>query len=66
MGVVPEHQSKGIYALLNATLIRRAPELGYEAGELSWVLDSNHAMKNALEAQNSVIDKEYAMYEVAL
>jgi hypothetical protein len=33
---------------------------------MSWVLDSNTALKNALEEMGGVIDKEYAMFEKSL
>lgn len=63
MGVLHSHQGRGIDALINLELITEGPRAGYDACEMSWVLDANHVLRNALSAINSVVDKEYAMYE---
>jgi GNAT superfamily N-acetyltransferase len=63
MGVLHSHQGRGIDALINLELITNGPKHGYDASEMSWVLDANHVLRNALAAMNSVVDKQYAMYE---
>jgi hypothetical protein len=63
MGVRLSWQGKGLDALLNLATIENGPQYGYFAAELSWVLDSNPKMINALVHMGSVKDKEYAMYE---
>jgi GNAT superfamily N-acetyltransferase len=66
MGVLHSHQGRGIDALINLELIANGPKHGYAASEMSWVLDANHVLRNALAAMNSVVDKQYAMYEKVL
>lgn len=63
MGVLQKYQGRGIDALLNLATIEEGPRAGYDASEMSWVLDVNHRMRNALEDIRGVVDKEYAMYE---
>lgn len=66
MGVLPEYKGKGLDALMNLELIQRGPEAGYDACEMSWVLDANQVLKNSLVAMGAVVDKQYAMYEKSL
>lgn len=66
MGVLPAYQGQGLYAPLVLATIEEGPKRGYDACEMSWVLDSNDTMKNALEALGGVVDKEYAMLEKPL
>ncbi len=64
MGVRKEWQGKGLDAILNLATIEEGVKHGYTASELSWVLDSNPRLINALVNIGSVKDKEYAMYEM--
>ena len=48
MGVVPEHRNAGLDALLIHHTIVNGRRRGYQAAELSWVLDSNKPLVNAL------------------
>jgi hypothetical protein len=66
MGVLHSHQGRGIDALINLELIVNGPKNGYDASEMSWVLDSNHVLRNALSSMNSVVDKQYVMLEKAI
>ncbi|PSQ89316.1 MAG: hypothetical protein BRD45_03620 [Bacteroidetes bacterium QS_8_64_10] len=66
MGVRKEYQGQGLYAPLVLETVEEGPRRGYPACEMSWVLDSNTALKNALEEMGGVIDKEYAMFEKSL
>ncbi len=66
MGVRLKYQGRGIDALLVASSIENGISRGYDAAELSWVLDSNSKLINQLEAIGAVKDKEYAMYEKRL
>lgn len=38
----------------------------YDACEMSWILDSNHVLKNLMPAIGGVVDKEYALLEKRL
>lgn len=63
MGVLREFQGRGLDAILNLAIIEEGPKNGYDASEMSWVLDSNKVLRNALESFGGVVDKEYAMFE---
>ena len=66
MGVLPEHRNAGLDALLIHHTIVNGRRDGYQAAELSWVLDSNKPLVNALEKLGCTRDKEYAMFQAAL
>lgn len=66
MGVLRAYQGRGLDAVLNLAIIQEGPKLGYDASEMSWVLDSNMRLRNALESFGGVVDKEYAMFEKSL
>jgi hypothetical protein len=65
MGVRQKYQGRGFDAILNLATIEEGPRNGYDASEMSWVLDSNHLLRNSLDAMGAVVDKEYALYEKA-
>ena len=64
MGVLPEYRHAGIDALLIHQTVVNGLRDGYEACEMSWVLDGNKALTNALDKLGGVRDKEYAMMEM--
>jgi len=64
MGVLQRYQGRGLDAILNLAIIEEGPRNGYDASEMSWVLDSNAVLKNALESIGGVVDKEYALFEM--
>ncbi len=66
MGVLRNYQGRGLDAILNLAIIEKGPEHGYDASEMSWVLDSNMRLRNALESFGGVVDKQYAMFEMTL
>jgi GNAT superfamily N-acetyltransferase len=66
MGVLPEFHGRGFDAVLIDATIRAGIPKGYDASELSWVLDVNTRLVNSLEHLGAVRDKEYAMLERAL
>lgn len=66
MGVRRAYQGRAFDAVLVLATIENGPSLGYDACEMSWVLDSNKVLINALEAMGGVVDKEYAMFEKTL
>ena len=63
MGVLPKYQGQGLYAPLVLATVEEGPKHGYPACEMSWVLDTNEVLKNAMEQMGGVKDKEYAMFE---
>jgi GNAT superfamily N-acetyltransferase len=66
MGVLPEFHGQGFHAPLIYETIRVGRGKGYQAAEMSWVLDGNAPLVNALDKLGGVRDKEYAMYQRAL
>ncbi len=66
MGVLPAYHGRGFDAVLIDATIRRGIEKGYDACEMSWVLDVNTPLVNSLDKMGAVRDKEYAMMELAL
>ena len=64
MGVLPAYRNRGIDALLIHQTIVNGQARGYEAAEMSWVLDVNTRLVNALDNLGAVRDKEYAMFEM--
>ena len=64
MGVHPDYRGRGIDAILINETIKNGRQRGYEAAEMSWVLDVNTPLINALEKLGAVKDKEYAMLEM--
>ena len=64
MGVLPDYRGRGIDAILINETIKNGREKGYEGAEMSWVLDINTPLINALEKLGAVKDKEYAMFEM--
>lgn len=66
MGVRSEFQGKGLDALLVLATIENGPPNGFDACEMSWVLDTNERLKNHIESLGAVVDKEYAMLETSI
>ena len=66
MGVLQSHQGRGYDALVILETIEQGPRHGYDACEMSWVLDSNHKLKNAVTSLGGVVDKQYGMFEKPL
>lgn len=66
MGIRKKYHGRGLDALLVLETIKRGKHRGYEACEMSWVLDTNKVLRNALEHLGAVVDKEYALFEKSL
>ncbi len=63
MGVRKAYHGRAFDSILVLATIENGWEQGYDGCEMSWVLDSNHVLKNAITALGGVVDKEYALYE---
>ena len=66
MGVLPAYRGRGFDAVVIDATIRNGLAAGYDACEMSWVLDVNAPLVNALDKLGAVRDKEYAMLEMTL
>ena len=63
LALLPEYQRRGLDTLLILNTIEQARTHGYVAGELSWVMEGNLVLRNALTNLGAVVDKEYAIFE---
>jgi hypothetical protein len=64
LGVVHEHQRKGIDAILYLDTWRNAVRIGYWRGEMSWILETNTMMNRSAEMLGGKIYKTYRMFEM--
>ena len=63
LGIVEGYRRRGIDALFYLETFQRGKKLGYKRGELSWILEDNTAMNNAVEALGARLYKKYRIYE---
>ena len=66
MGILPEHQKRGIDTIINFETYRRAREAGYIEGEMSWILETNHQMIAVAENLGYTRYKTYRLYDMPL
>jgi GNAT superfamily N-acetyltransferase len=66
MGIKPAYRKRGLDAVLFARSVREASRQGFEAAELSWVLDDNVLMLRVGEMFGGARYKTYRMYEGAV
>ena len=63
LGVEEEYRTLGVAAGFYAELIRKARQLGFRGGEMSWILEDNVLMNRSLEAMGAKKYKTYRIYE---
>jgi len=66
MGVLPEYRGRGIDALLHQRAIDNGLKVGYQASELSWILESNTEMIRVAEKIGGSRTKTYRFYQKEL
>lgn len=66
LGVKRAYHGRGLDVVMVAETIRTGLAMGYDACEMSWVLESNKPLRNALDRMGTAIDKTYALYEKAI
>ena len=66
LGIKKELQFSGLGSIFYIRSITRANELGYINGEMSWILEDNHAMNRAIESIGSERYKTYRIYTYPL
>lgn len=64
LGVIHEHQRKGIDAILFLDTWKNAVKNGYTHGEMSWILETNKMMNRAARMLTGKIYKTYRLYEM--
>ena len=63
LGTLPEWRGKGVDALLCKGIWDAARKKGYRWAEAGWVLEDNHAMRNALVNMGFAEYKRYRIYD---
>jgi GNAT superfamily N-acetyltransferase len=63
LGTLPEWRGKGVDVLLYKAIWEAARKKGYRWAEAGWVLEDNHAMRNALVNMGFEAYKRYRIYE---
>jgi GNAT superfamily N-acetyltransferase len=63
LGVVREHRRTGVDALLYEWIWRHGNARGYTWCESSWILETNTAMRNALERMGFSVYKTYRVFD---
>lgn len=63
LGVRREYRRRGVELLLQLETKREALRRGYREGEMSWVLEDNLPVNNALRRAGAVAYKRYRIYE---
>ena len=66
MGLRKEYQNRGIDALFVYKTYTRALEMGYEAAEMSLILEDNHKLRNMLESWGMWRYKTFRVYKKEL
>lgn len=66
MGVRKAYHGRGFDSLMVLETVQEGIKLGYDACEMSWVLESNKPLLNALDSLGAVVDKTYALFEKQL
>jgi hypothetical protein len=66
LGIIPEHQKKGLDAVFYWEIMQRADKRGIRLGEASWVLEDNEMMKRGADVMGGTIYKKYRIYEKAI
>jgi GNAT superfamily N-acetyltransferase len=66
LGVLQEWRGKGVDALMYYETLKVAAALGFEWGEMSWILESNDAMNRPIKMLGAEVYKRYRVYEKAL
>ncbi|MBM7116480.1 N-acetyltransferase [Archangium primigenium] len=63
LGTVAGYRRRGLDAILYLDTLRKARELGFEGGEISWTLEDNHLVNRAIESMGGQRSKTFRVYE---
>lgn len=66
LGILDKYRNRGVDAALYYETFQRGFESGYFSGEMSWILEDNYPMRNALEKFGAEIYKTYRIYQQPL
>ena len=63
LGLVPEHQKKGLDAVLYWEIVNRAHAVGIDLGEASWILEDNEMMNRGAVVMGGDPYKKYRIWQ---
>ena len=63
LGIVKEYQFGGFSSIMILKSIKTALDKGLQGGEMSWILEDNHAMNSPIESLGSKKHKTYRIYQ---
>ena len=63
LGIIKEYQFGGFSSIMILKTIKTALEKGLQGGEMSWILEDNHAMNSPIESLGSKKHKTYRIYQ---
>ncbi len=66
LGTKQGYRRRGLDAILYLDTLRTARQLGYEGGEISWTLETNHLVNRAIESMGGKRSKTHRIFERAL
>jgi ribosomal protein S18 acetylase RimI-like enzyme len=66
LGILPRFRRMAISSALICETYKRGVARGYRAAELSWILETNAAMNNALINEGFIVHKTYRVYDYPL
>jgi len=66
LGVIPEYRKRGIEVQFYVRCYDAGTQKGYVAGEMSWVLEDNFEMNEAMKAMGGEVQKIYRIYDYPL
>ena len=63
LGIIKEYQFAGFSSIMILKTIKTALEKGLKGGEMSWILEDNHAMNSPIESLGAKKHKTYRIYQ---
>ncbi len=66
LGIIPEHQKKGLDAVFYWEIVNRAHDLGIDLGEASWILEDNEMMNRGAKVLEGDPYKKYRLWEIKI
>ena len=63
LGIIPEHQKKGLDAVFYWEIVNRAHDVGIDLGEASWILEDNDMMNRGAQVLDGTIYKKYRVWQ---
>jgi len=65
-GILPDYRKIGIDAVLYSNMLKAAKEMGVKSGDISWQLEDNFLINEAIRTMGGVLYKTYRVYDLPL